>query len=80
MCPNCLPQIVSPIICKHVVASRKYLPNPMTFTSAAYSQLRLNQLDPNMFPIQKYSCTADQAISGTFLCIYFFVQAQLTWL
>ncbi|KAG8216533.1 hypothetical protein J3R82DRAFT_6675 [Butyriboletus roseoflavus] len=47
----------------HIVASRKYLPNPMTFTSAAYSQLRLHQLDPIIFPIQKYSCTADQAIS-----------------
>ncbi|KAH0834911.1 beta-lactamase-like protein [Lanmaoa asiatica] len=47
----------------HIVASRRYLPNPMTFTSAAYSQLRLNQLDPNIFPIQKYSCTASQAIS-----------------
>ncbi|KAF8434881.1 hypothetical protein L210DRAFT_3552991 [Boletus edulis BED1] len=47
----------------HIVASRRHLPNPMTFTSAAYSQLRLNQLDPNIFPMQKYSCTADQAIS-----------------
>jgi ribonuclease Z len=47
----------------HIVASRRYLPNPMTFTSAAYSQLRLNQLDPNIFPIQKYSCTTDQVIS-----------------
>lgn len=65
-------EVVSPIICKHIVASRRYLPNPMTFTSAAYSQLRLNQLDPSIFPIQKYSCTADRVISGAFTCIYIF--------
>lgn len=55
-------------IYKHILASRRYLPDPITFTSAAYSQLRLNKLDPNIFPIQKYSCTPDQAISGAFRC------------
>ncbi|KIJ09075.1 hypothetical protein PAXINDRAFT_172647 [Paxillus involutus ATCC 200175] len=47
----------------HVVASRRHLPNAITFTSAAYSQLRLNQLDPNIFPVQKFSCDVEKAIS-----------------
>ncbi|KIJ61498.1 hypothetical protein HYDPIDRAFT_31363 [Hydnomerulius pinastri MD-312] len=34
----------------HIVASRKYVSNPITFTSAAHSQLRLNHLDPEIFP------------------------------
>lgn len=61
---NLLQSCVLPIICKHVVASRKYLPDPITFTSAAYSQLRLNQLDPHIFPIQKYSCIPDRVVRG----------------
>ncbi|KIK93173.1 hypothetical protein PAXRUDRAFT_829230 [Paxillus rubicundulus Ve08.2h10] len=48
----------------HIVASRRHLPNAVTFTSAAYSQLRLNQLDPSIFPVQKFSCNVEKAISN----------------
>ncbi|KAF9220720.1 hypothetical protein BS17DRAFT_797508 [Gyrodon lividus] len=48
---------------QHIVASRRHLPNPITFTSATYSQLRLNQLDPDIFPVQKFSCNVEKAIS-----------------
>ena len=50
----------------------------MTFTSAAYSQLRLNQLDPKIFPIQKYSCTADQVIGGA--CAWIFLRSGITYM
>ncbi|KAF9239242.1 hypothetical protein BU15DRAFT_88045 [Melanogaster broomeanus] len=47
----------------HIVSSRRHLPNPITFTSAAYSQLRLNQLDPDIFPVQKFSHNMENVIS-----------------
>ncbi|KAI0317320.1 hypothetical protein OF83DRAFT_1083676 [Amylostereum chailletii] len=34
----------------HLVAAPEFCPDPVTFTSAAFSQLRLNQLDPEFFP------------------------------
>ncbi|KAG6839604.1 hypothetical protein C0991_000997 [Blastosporella zonata] len=39
----------------HVISSRAHMPDPVTFTSAAFAQLRMNQLDPNIFPIPHYS-------------------------
>jgi len=42
---------------KHIVASKEHCPDPVTFTSAAHSQLRLNHLDEKMFPVPKYSLT-----------------------
>ncbi|KAH7911176.1 hypothetical protein BJ138DRAFT_1151318 [Hygrophoropsis aurantiaca] len=47
----------------HVVASRQHLQNPVTFTSAAYNQLRLNQLDERIFPIPKFTLQAETDIS-----------------
>ncbi|KAH7882444.1 hypothetical protein F5I97DRAFT_1961874 [Phlebopus sp. FC_14] len=47
----------------HIIASRKHLPNPVSFTSVAYSQLRLNQLDPDIFPIHKFACKAEKNLS-----------------
>lgn len=38
----------------HVVASREHCPDPVTFTSAAFNQLRLSELDNTMFPVPKY--------------------------
>ncbi|KAI6104184.1 hypothetical protein F5141DRAFT_1189708 [Pisolithus sp. B1] len=48
----------------HVVASRRYLPDPVTFTSAAYSQLRLNQLDSDIFPTPKFTLGAQKSLEG----------------
>ncbi|KAM6497244.1 hypothetical protein JOM56_007717 [Amanita muscaria] len=39
----------------HLVASREHCSDPVTFTSAAFNQLRLNQLDESMFPIPQFS-------------------------
>ncbi|KII91109.1 hypothetical protein PLICRDRAFT_37799 [Plicaturopsis crispa FD-325 SS-3] len=39
----------------HLVASRKHSADRMTFTSAALTQLRLNQLDAELFPVSKFS-------------------------
>ncbi|KAF8647735.1 hypothetical protein AX16_006570 [Volvariella volvacea WC 439] len=47
----------------HVVSSPEYLPDPITFTSAAYSQLRLNKLDPQMFPLPKFSLRPSKVLS-----------------
>jgi len=50
-------------VTQHVVASREHCPDPVTFTSAAYTQLRLNNLDEKMFPIPKYSLTPKKDMS-----------------
>jgi ribonuclease Z len=49
----------------HVVASREYCPNPITFTSAAANQVRLNKLDESMFPLPKFQLESRRNISGT---------------
>ncbi|KAG6330075.1 hypothetical protein ID866_9015 [Astraeus odoratus] len=54
----------------HLVASRRHLPDPVTFTSAAYSQLRLNQLDPNVFPLPKFSLTSEKSLQGMVIMTY----------
>lgn len=54
---------------QHLVASRKHLPDPVTFTSAAYSQLRLNQLDPTIFPLPKFTLNAAKPLQGTLITI-----------
>ena len=52
---------------QHLVSSRKHLPDPVTFTSAAYSQLRLNQLDPAIFPLPKFTLDAVKPLRGTLI-------------
>ncbi|KAH0583074.1 hypothetical protein H2248_010964 [Termitomyces sp. 'cryptogamus'] len=42
----------------HIISSREHSPDPVTFTSSALSQLRMNQLDPEIFPIPHYSLTS----------------------
>ncbi|KAG6818817.1 hypothetical protein H0H93_001378 [Arthromyces matolae] len=39
----------------HVISSRKHSPDPVTFTSVALSQIRMNQLDSDIFTIPHYS-------------------------
>ncbi|KAI0937587.1 hypothetical protein AcW1_001572 [Taiwanofungus camphoratus] len=41
----------------HLIASREHGPDRATLTSAAYTQLRLHQLDPGMFPMIKFRST-----------------------
>ncbi|KAF9269308.1 hypothetical protein L218DRAFT_969838 [Marasmius fiardii PR-910] len=48
----------------HVVASREYCPDPVTFTSAAHNQLRLSQLDSEIFPVPKFCLTPKKNISN----------------
>ncbi|KAF9038581.1 hypothetical protein BJ165DRAFT_1352473 [Panaeolus papilionaceus] len=48
----------------HFVTSREHSPDPLTFTSAGYNQLRLNKLDETMFPIPKHSMVARKPISS----------------
>jgi ribonuclease Z len=49
---------------QHVVASREHTPDKVTFTSAAYNQLRLNKLDPEIFPIPKHTLSPKRELSG----------------
>ncbi|KAF9525128.1 hypothetical protein CPB83DRAFT_860056 [Crepidotus variabilis] len=39
----------------HIIASKDHCPDPVTFTSAAFSQLRLNSLDEKVFPLPNHS-------------------------
>ncbi|KAJ7573869.1 hypothetical protein C8J56DRAFT_1173192 [Mycena floridula] len=39
---------------QHIIASREYCADPVTFTSAAYNLLRLNQLDSKLFTIPRF--------------------------
>jgi len=48
---------------QHFVSAPGVMNDPMTFTSAAFSQLRLNQLDSDMFPLTKFSLTAQKNLS-----------------
>ncbi|KAG7445158.1 uncharacterized protein BT62DRAFT_951536 [Guyanagaster necrorhizus] len=41
--------------CHHVISSREHCPDPVTFTSAAFQQLRLQSLDPEIFAVPKFS-------------------------
>ena len=48
---------------QHIICSSDHNPDPLTFTSAGLSQLRLNQLDPEMFPLPHYSTTSQKELS-----------------
>ncbi|KIY46216.1 hypothetical protein FISHEDRAFT_48033 [Fistulina hepatica ATCC 64428] len=48
---------------QHVVYSPEYSPDPVTFTGAAFNQLRLNQLDSDIFTIPKYSLQGSRPLS-----------------
>lgn len=49
---------------QHIVSSRKHSPDPVTFTHAALVQLKLNQLDSEMFPLQTYRTEPIKSITG----------------
>ncbi|GLB41597.1 putative tRNase Z endonuclease [Lyophyllum shimeji] len=48
----------------HLIASREHSPDPVTFTSAAFNQLRMNQLDPEIFPLPKFSLSAKKSLES----------------
>ncbi|KZT10496.1 uncharacterized protein LAESUDRAFT_810112 [Laetiporus sulphureus 93-53] len=48
----------------HQISSREHGPDPVTFTSAAFSQLRLHQLDADMFPLPQFSLVARRDLSS----------------
>ena len=50
----------------HLISSPDHNSNPLTFTSAGLSQLRLNQLDPEMFPLLHYSTDSRKGFSCAF--------------
>lgn len=49
---------------QHLISSREHNSDPVTFTNAACNQLRLNQLDEDMFPIPKYSLNPSKQLKG----------------
>ncbi|KAH9174677.1 hypothetical protein EDB89DRAFT_1949681 [Lactarius sanguifluus] len=49
---------------QHLICSPDHNPDPLTFTSAGLSQLRLSQLDPEMFPLPHYSTTPRKELSS----------------
>ncbi len=48
---------------QHLICSPDHNSDPLTFTSAGLSQLRLNQLDPEMFPLPCFSTTPRKELS-----------------
>lgn len=48
---------------QHFISSPDHNPDPLTFTSAGLSQLRLNQLDSEMFPLPYYRATPRKELS-----------------
>ncbi|KAL4253032.1 RNase Z family protein [Abortiporus biennis] len=48
----------------HIVSSREHAADPVTFTTAAFNQLRLNRLDEDMFPIPKFQLEPRKHLSS----------------
>ena len=55
---------------QHLISSPDHNPDPLTFTSAGLSQLRLNQLDPEMFPLLYYNTTPRKELSCASCSLY----------
>ncbi|KAH9940691.1 hypothetical protein B0H21DRAFT_572283 [Amylocystis lapponica] len=49
---------------EHVVSSREHSADPATFTSAAFTQLRLNKIDSGIFPLLKFRTTASRDLAS----------------
>lgn len=49
---------------KHLVASSLYSPNPVVFTSAATTQMRLAELDPEIFRLPHHSLAPTKPLSS----------------
>jgi ribonuclease Z len=57
---------------QHLISSPDHNPDPLTFTSAGLSQLRLNQLDSEMFPIPYFNTTPRKDLSCALLSSHLF--------
>ena len=55
---------------QHLISSPDHNPDPLTFTSAGLSQLRLNQLDSEMFPLPYYTTTPRKDLSCVLLSFH----------
>ncbi|KAJ7493248.1 hypothetical protein B0H11DRAFT_2394589 [Mycena galericulata] len=47
----------------HIISAPEYGPDPITFTTAAFNQLRLHQLDPEMFPVPCFNLQPERELS-----------------
>lgn len=57
---------------QHLISSPDHNPDPLTFTSAGLSQLRLNQLDSEMFPLPYYRAAPRKDLSSALLSFHLF--------
>jgi ribonuclease Z len=57
---------------QHLISSPDHNPDPLTFTSAGLSQLRLNQLDSQMFPLPYFRTTPRKDLSCVLLSSHLF--------
>jgi ribonuclease Z len=57
---------------QHIISSPDHNPDPLTFTSAGLSQLRLNQLDSEMFPLPHHMATPTKDLSCAFRSFHSF--------
>ncbi|KAF9059057.1 hypothetical protein BDP27DRAFT_1407846 [Rhodocollybia butyracea] len=48
----------------HIISSPPHLPDPVTFTSSAYQQLKLAQLDPEVFRMPKFRTSCEKDLFG----------------
>ena len=55
---------------QHLICSPDHNPDPLTFTSSGMSQLRLNQLDSEMFPLPYYTTTPRKDLSCVLLSFH----------
>jgi ribonuclease Z len=55
---------------QHLISSPDHNPDPLTFTSAGLSQLRLNQLDSEMFPLPYHTTTPRKDLSCVLLSFH----------
>ena len=58
---------------QHIVASREHNTDPVTFTSAAFNTLRLNQLDSDIFPLPTFNLKPMKDIAGGFMSHHFYL-------
>ena len=57
---------------QHLISSPDHNPDPLTFTGAGLSQLRLNQLDPEIFPLPHFRTTPRKDLSCALLSSHLF--------
>jgi ribonuclease Z len=56
---------------QHIISSPECDRDVATFKASVLDQMRMNQLDPVMFPIQKFSLEPKKRLEGTHLSFYY---------